>query len=118
MESSQSVQLSNVFSDDYKYFESNHVHYPMDAATVFGCVADLRVALQAFREVATRSKQQADIGIERIDSLLSAHPVTELPSSVDVVGLQLNEHISDIALPALLASADGSVETCNAATSL
>jgi hypothetical protein len=115
MESSQSVQLSNVISDDYKYFESNHIYYPVDAATVFGCVAELRVALQAFREAATHSKQQADTGIERIDSMLSAYPAAELLSS-PVVGLQLNEPIPDDASSALLAS--GSVETDNAATSL
>ena len=84
------IQLSNVFSDDYKYFESNHAIHPTDAATVFGCVADLRAALQAFREAAQRSSK--DIVIERTESSLAEHP-------------------SDIAEPALLASVDGSVDT-------
>jgi hypothetical protein len=111
MESSHPMQLSNVFSEDYEYFESNHVHYPTDAAAVFGCVADLRVALQAFRDAAQRSKQQVDVGIKRTESVLGEHPT-------DVTELLSSEHASDVAAPALLASVDGSIEVNDAATSL
>jgi len=50
MESSGPIQLPKLFSEDYSHFESTHDKYPVDAAAVFGCVADLRVALQVFRE--------------------------------------------------------------------
>ncbi len=50
---SSPIQLCTVFTDDFRFFESNHALYPTDASAVFGCVADLRKALKAFRECAS-----------------------------------------------------------------
>jgi hypothetical protein len=50
MESAQPVHLSNIFTEDYKHFESNFEKHPDEAKAVFGYVAELRAALQAFRE--------------------------------------------------------------------
>lgn len=105
MEPPQSGQLSTVFSDDYKYFESNHIFHPIHAATVFECVAGLRVALQAFRDAANK----ANITIERVESATCADRLSNA-SSIDVADLRLEEHISDVGAPALLASVDGSSE--------
>ena len=59
MESTQQVNLSNIFTEDYKHFESNFEKHPDEAKAVFGYVAELRAALQAFRE-ATLGKAEGE----------------------------------------------------------
>ena len=58
------IQLSTVFTDDFRFFEANHGQYPCDAAAVFGCVADLRAALQSFRETTQCSGERPRGGEE------------------------------------------------------
>jgi hypothetical protein len=52
--------LSNgVFSEDYAHFEQNHADFPVEARSVFECVASLREALGEFRK-ATENKCVVD----------------------------------------------------------
>jgi hypothetical protein len=59
MESTQQVNHLNIFTEDYKHFESNFEKHPDEAKAVFGYVAELRAALQAFRE-ATLGKAESE----------------------------------------------------------
>jgi hypothetical protein len=86
---SSPAQLRNVFSEDYEYFQSNHVQFPDNAATVFGCVADLRTALQSFRVAVKQYKtdscaEQASEPYPTQDAVLSqmAEPVLLEPTEV------------------------------------
>jgi len=106
MESSQPIQLSNVFTDDYKYFESNHTLFPHNAATVFGCVAELRTALQAFREAVLFAKQ------------FPAPAVNHTEDTGLVLSHDTEVVCAEVAEPALLASVDGSVEEVAGATAM
>ena len=85
------IQLPNVFSEDYEYFQSNHALFPDNAATVFGCVADLRSALQSFRAVVKQCKTD-----------ISAGQASEPYPTQDAA-------LSQMAEPVLLASAEGSI---------
>jgi hypothetical protein len=83
------IQPPNVFSEDYEYFQSNHVQFPDDAATVFGCVTDLRSALQSFRVAVELCKtdscaDQASEPYPTQDAVLSqmAEPVLLEPTEV------------------------------------
>ena len=93
-----SDQLANVFTDDYKLFESSHHLYPDPAAVVFGCVSDLRVALNAFRE-ATR----VSAGLVEVEQTFPPEPTDVVEASEELVH-------SDSASPAVLLSS-GSMET-------
>ena len=86
MESAQPVQLSNIFTEDYKHFETNFEKHPEEAKAVFGYVAELRAALQAFRE-ATIGR----VGGEEVENK-AAEPESADPASL------------------LLGSSEGSVE--------
>ena len=50
---------SSVFSEDYTHFEQNHADFPLEAQSVFQCVASLRDALGEFRK-ATENKCVVD----------------------------------------------------------
>jgi hypothetical protein len=61
MESSNPIiMIPNLFSEDYKHFESTCMHHPEKAEVVFGYVANLRAALQAFREATIGSNVDAN----------------------------------------------------------
>jgi hypothetical protein len=90
MEATQPNQLSNILSEDYRHFEASHERYPLEAEQVFGRVADLRAALQAFREATLGDRK----GVEEEDT----------------VGGPIGAEKPDISQPALLPSAEGSVD--------
>jgi len=50
---------NGVFSEDYAHFEQNHAEFPVEAQSVFQCVASLRDALGEFRK-ATEHKCVVD----------------------------------------------------------
>ena len=91
------VRLSNVFSEDYEYFQSNHAQFPDSASTVFGCVADLRAALQAFRGAVQSAKQCKPDSLAEQDNVVNSHQSEEVIHS-------------EMAEPVLSASVEGSVE--------
>jgi hypothetical protein len=97
MESTQPVNLSNIFTEDYKHFESNFEKHPDEAKAVFGYVAELRAALQAFRE-ATLGKAEGEE-----ESRHSSEGKEEEPDKVAEPG-------GPDPASLLLGSADGSVE--------
>jgi hypothetical protein len=111
MESSQPVQLSNVLSDDYKYFESNHSQYPLDAAAVFGSVEDLRRALSVFRDAVRESEAlvqplscEASLGeSSEVSSEASSASLT-LGAASEVSSVALASDVSSGASPVSLAS--------------
>ena len=105
MESAQPVHLSNIFTEDYKHFESNFEKHPDEAKAVFGYVAELRAALQAFREATlgkgeggsghsseVKEETNSSGGIESEEKKVAAEPDGADPASL------------------LLGSVDGSVE--------
>ena len=89
------VSLTSVFADDYRYFESNHAIFPDSASTVFGCVADLRSALQVFRGAADRggpdgpSEDGVPGIVEMAEPVLLASSVGSVDESFSVLADQL-----------------------------
>ncbi len=84
MESSNPIiPLPNLFSEDYKHFESTCKDHPEKAEVVFGYVADLRAALQAFREATTTVGSKVDaVQVDAPDTTASP----ETPAAAVLVG--------------------------------
>ena len=91
MESSQPIHLSNILSEDYKHFESTYEQHPQEAKVVFSYVADLRAALQAFREAtigggakAGKMDKASEVSDATVDESLAERPdVASLPVLTD-----------------------------------
>ncbi len=84
MESSNPiVMIPNIFSEDYRHFEATCEQHPDAAKVVFGYVADLRAALQAFREATIGCKDEVIAGASP-DAPAAAVLAGSVEGSVDV----------------------------------